>query len=354
MAGDAGIGTQTYVRENGFGRVGRIPTPTGFSVGDINTYVVLPAAGSDALVLVDTGVRTDAAWDALERGLGEFGFAVEDLSLVILTHAHPDHCGQAMRIRQRAGCEVWIHEEAHRTLGRYDDPTEARRAIVEAQLASFGVPAEVRADGMGIGGSARGVDVVDPLEPDLLLKDGDRVEIPGFDLEVVHTPGHCPEEVVFWQPDSRVMFSGDHLLPEITPICLMNFPDEPGGERVSSLAQYQDSLDRAEALPARRAFPSHGDVIEDPRALIASYRLHTDKRKLQLSRQLAQGPGTVFELGQRMFRRVWREQLYLVLSEVIGHLDLLEREGRVAVQRGSDGVLRYSLCDGAPAEEEGP
>jgi hypothetical protein len=60
---------------------------------------------------------------------------------------------------------------------------------------------------------------------------------------------------------------------------------------------------------------------------------------------------TPFELGERMFRRVLRDQLYLVLSEVVGHLDLLEREGSVA-RREVDGAFRYAVT-GAGASSGG-
>ncbi|MFQ5699279.1 MAG: MBL fold metallo-hydrolase [Myxococcota bacterium] len=331
-------------RRHGFGRVARIPTPTGFSVGDINSYLVLPPPGSDALVLIDTGVRSEEAWSALSKGMAEFGFGVEEVTLLLLTHAHPDHCGQAARIRERAGCPIWVHEEAHRTLERYaGEPRPGRETAVRWQMARFGVPESLLGQG---GGASRLSEITDPPEPDRLLRDGDPIEIPGFDLQVVHTPGHCPEEVVFWQPDRRLMFSGDHLLPDITPVCLLQYPDEPGGERPSSLLEYQRSLDKVEVLPARRAFPSHGEVIDDTRALIASYRLHGAKRQLKLARLLERhGPQTPFELGSRLFARVIEDQLHLVLSEVVGHLDVLEHAGHVVAERehGDGEVVRYRL-----------
>ena len=83
---------RSYVDEHGFGRVARVPTPTGYAVGDINTYLVLPEPGDDTLVLIDTGVGDDRAWSTLSEGFKHFGFAIEDLSLLVLTHAHRDQC----------------------------------------------------------------------------------------------------------------------------------------------------------------------------------------------------------------------------------------------------------------------
>jgi glyoxylase-like metal-dependent hydrolase (beta-lactamase superfamily II) len=339
----------SFVQRHRFERIGRIPTPTPFAVGDINTYLILPEPGSEELVLVDTGVKSDAAWAALTGGLKEFGFGPADVTLVILTHAHPDHCGQAARVRREAGCEVWIHEDAGETLARYGgDPEPSRADRVAREYARWGVERELSTGSTAPPGAH---DIVEPFEPDRWFRDGDRVEISGFDLDVVHTPGHCPEQVVFWQADARQMLSGDHLLPDITPVSLLHLPEADDALRSRTMVQFLESLGRAEQLPARRAFPSHGDVIHDHRALIASYRLHHQKRMLQVARLLRDGELTPAEIGRRMFRRVWREQVYLVLSEVIGHLDLLEAEGHVEPFE-RDGVVRYRLLsEPNPAQE---
>jgi glyoxylase-like metal-dependent hydrolase (beta-lactamase superfamily II) len=335
-----------YAEEHRFGPVCRIPTPTPYpGLGDINSYLILPGRGSGP-VLIDTGVRSDLAWDALRSGLREFGLQVSDLELVLLTHAHPDHCGQGARIAEAAGCQLWIHEDAFRTLARYGaglDPEHLAHS--ERLMRRFGVPDAQLEAGLRMSRSGS-LDLFEPFEAGRLLRDGDRIEIPGFPLEVVHTPGHCPEELIYWQPDQRLIFSGDHLLPDITPICLMHVPQSPGEARISTLLQYRTSLEKAEALDAATTFPSHGDLIDDHRALCRSYRLHMEKRTLKLARLLKEGgEATVFELGCRMFPHVWREQLFLVLSETIGHLDLLESERRIAL-REEGGALRYRLLEG--------
>jgi len=63
----------------------------------------------DGIVLVDTGMHQRGAVHDLERALDRTGHRVEDIRLIVITHAHIDHCGQAPPIAARAGCEVWIH-----------------------------------------------------------------------------------------------------------------------------------------------------------------------------------------------------------------------------------------------------
>ena len=322
------------------GRIARIPTPTGFPVGDINTYLILPEAGSDELVLVDTGVRSDPSWEALRTGLASVGRRVEDITRVLLTHAHPDHFGHAARIARTAGCEVWAHELAQDAIDRYagDAPPE-RLDRVRGFLCWLGVPEERAERAFGPPG---GTTTVEHLVPDVTFADGAHIEVPGLPLEVFHTPGHCPEEVVFWNADSGAMFSGDHLLPDITPVCLFDVPEAPGGERVHTLVQYLGSLDKVEPLRVRRLLPSHGDTLTSHTDLLARYRLATETRALKIARMLAKDTSTPFELAVHMFPKVWDAQLHLVLSEVLGHLDLLVERGNASL-RDESGVARYEF-----------
>ena len=63
----------------------------------------------DGIVLVDTGMHDRGSMANLERALDQSGHRIEDVKLVVVTHAHIDHCGQAPPIAERAGCEVWMH-----------------------------------------------------------------------------------------------------------------------------------------------------------------------------------------------------------------------------------------------------
>jgi len=330
------------------GRIVRLPTPTGFPVGDIDSYVLLPETPDAGVVLVDTGVHTAAAWDALGAGLAELGRRVEDVRLVLLTHAHPDHFGQAARIVRHAGCPVWAHRDTPAAIAHYARPTPPDRLeVVRAFLRRLGVPGPRAEEAFGPPG---GREIVEDVVVDRLLDHGDRLDLaealPGFDggfvLDVVHTPGHCADLVCYWHADSGSILAGDHLLPDITPVCLLDVPETPDGERRSTLAQFHASIDRVEPLPVRQLLPSHGDVLPSHRRLISDYRLHTRQRMLKMARMLARNEATPYDLGRSMFPKVYDAQLHLVLSEVMGHLDLLESEGHVACEL-RDGAVRYRV-----------
>ena len=108
------------------------------------------------------------------------------------------------------------------------------------------------------------------------LADGEQVDTGSGPLEVVHTPGHSPDHVVFWHAASRTAFVGDLLVQGSTVV----IPASHGG----SLTAYLASLERLAALAPVRALPGHGPVIDDPLALIAHYLAHRRLREQQIRR----------------------------------------------------------------------
>jgi glyoxylase-like metal-dependent hydrolase (beta-lactamase superfamily II) len=319
-----------YAERNRFGRIGRIPTPTPFPVGDINTYLVFPAAGASSLTLIDTGVKSPEAFEALQHGFKAFGWTLEQLEQILITHAHMDHYGQARRIRDRSGATVYAPSSEAVRMRTHWSPTAERTEAVLAWFRGWGVPEEVaRSDG-GMAELAQRLQ--DPIEPDVLMEDGDRVTLGDLTLEVISTPGHCDGHVVFYERELRILFSGDHLLTDITPVPLLVLPEKPHQPRPKSLIRFMESLERVETLDCDLTLPAHGDAIADHRKLIAGYRLHHDRRALQMVRKLREAALTPFELAVRLFPRHYRGQIFLVMSEVIGHLDVLVARGVVELE----------------------
>ena len=84
----------------------RVVLPTPFPVGPVNVWVLR----GDPLTLVDAGPRTPEALTTLEAGVASLGLRLEDVQLLVLTHQHHDHVGQAAELRRRSGCAVAAHE----------------------------------------------------------------------------------------------------------------------------------------------------------------------------------------------------------------------------------------------------
>ena len=98
-------------------------------------------AAGDGIVLVDCGMDEPGSMRHLERALEQVGLRLEHVRLLVCTHAHIDHCGQAAAIQARTGCPLWIHPRHEHLTARADDPDAALARRIEIARQS-GVPEE--------------------------------------------------------------------------------------------------------------------------------------------------------------------------------------------------------------------
>lgn len=148
-------------------------------------------------------------------------------------------------------------------------------------------------------------------------------------------------DTVFWDAEHEFAFVGDHLLPHISSNPLISRPLDGSPGRSRSLVAYLDSLAKTRELPEGAILlPGHGEPIDDHRALIDTRLASTTRRKEKILRLLADGPRSGYELAQSMWGNIAVTQAFLTLSEIIGHTDLLEDEGRVR-EVDDGGVIRF-------------
>ena len=220
---------------------------------------------SGGVYIIDVGWNTDDAYGALVGGLGTAGFAITDVKGMLVTHIHPDHYGLAGRVREASGAWVALHPaDAKLIQDRYDEP-EHLLGRVSSFLRRLGAPeAEVAAlttSAMPVRG------YVDVARPDILLEDGDRAEVPGWDLHAIWTPGHSPGHLCFWEGERRLFLSGDHVLPRITP----NVPFHPQSES-DPLGDFLTSLAKIEHYNAHEVLPAHEHRFVGLGARVANQR----------------------------------------------------------------------------------
>jgi glyoxylase-like metal-dependent hydrolase (beta-lactamase superfamily II) len=241
----------------------------------------------DGIVLFDTGIYDDRALEQLERALGQAGFGVEDVKLLVCTHAHSDHYGMAGPIIDRAGCELWMHPNHAHMSRAAADPEKALERRIEV-AAQSGVPleplrrwAEQRKD--------QNPGIARVVEPDRDLVGGTEVETDIGSWSVHETPGHAPSHVVLFEPERRLLISGDHLLGRVSLYFDYGWTPDP-------VAEFLGSLNVVELLGARLCLPGHGRPFADVQAHIEANRGEIEQRLERLHEGLADGEATAFEL----------------------------------------------------------
>ncbi len=308
-------------------RIHRIAVPTPFPVGPVNVYLIEAERGGRPL-LIDAGLASAEAVLALESGLAERGFAPRDIGAIILTHHHVDHAGGARRLQRLCGARVFAHPLDHHWLAR-----DGRHPAVEKALAEAGLPREAleRLDSL----YEEIVSYHEPLEVMEPLANGDVVPSGIGGLRVTETPGHTQGSLCL-QAEDGTLFSGDTVLERITPNAIL---DGAGEGRFRALPVYIRSLVRLSQLRLGPILPGHGDPFPKLEPVLAKAYARYRERGERILELLRPRPATVAEIGEALFGSSRPDQLFLVISEVYGNLDLLEEHGAVEVV--AEHPLRY-------------
>ncbi|PZN07906.1 MAG: Zn-dependent hydrolase, partial [Bacillota bacterium] len=325
-------------------------------LGHVNVYAVLGAVPT----LVDVGPATGEAWEALTRGLAHHGLEPDDFAQVVITHTHADHFTQLPRFLAAAGGGggragrsrplLAAHRWGARSFRGGDDPGRVdffRRFALMA-----GVP-ETELQGMLH--VLAGLLALEPrVAVDRWLDDGDVIAMGDDRWRVLHTPGHAQSQICLYRERDGVLISSDHLLPAISSNALAEPPplDEKGRpariEPPRSLLDYRASLGRVRSLPASLCLPGHGEPFRDHRSLVDERLAAMEVRAAQIADALAElgGTATLYDVAVHLFGRGEPGHLMLALSEVNGHVEWMEAEGRIRRRPGGRGgeVALFALA----------
>lgn len=247
------------------------------------TYLV----GDESPVLIDAGVgeadHVNALAEAVPAGPRQ----------VLVTHAHPDHA---------AGAETLAARWPRMRLAKYPWPEKDAAYRVAWQP----------------------------------LTDGETIDLPGGQLEVIHTPGHSPDHVALWDKASATVFTGDLVVLGSSVVILAS----SGGD----LRDYLASLRRVLALEPKRLLPAHGPAVDDPAALIHQYLEHRQQREQQVLEALHDGHHTIDAMVAQIYRGLAVDLVPMARESVLAHLMKLERDGEIG--RAADGADSWMVQAG--------
>jgi glyoxylase-like metal-dependent hydrolase (beta-lactamase superfamily II) len=329
--------------------ISRIPLPIGVnSIESVNAYVL---ADGDRATLVDCGLwRPDPDDDgirALESGLNAAGYTVRDISRIVITHAHIDHYGLAGRLMELSGAELWMHTMTDLDCEKYRHPDTAR-ARRRDTYADHGVsPDEIDriADTLG-----RWMPYLHSVvEASRRLRGGETIPVGNRLVEVVHTPGHSLGHVCLWSPSDGALFSGDHLLPGVTPPVTFE-----RGFDADPLRSYIDSLHRVAALDPAVVLPGHGPPFREGARRAEAIARNKRRRMEKILGMIEARPCTVTDIADELVAKaVLHFQRNLALSETLAHIAYLRWSGRVERRMRPDGVYEWYATPGRDGDRAG-
>ncbi len=296
--------------------VGRViaENPSKFTYKGTGTYIIGRYGGD--VVVIDPGPQIDAHRDALQRALA--GSTVRG---IVVTHCHSDHVPLSYWLREATGAPTFAFGSHPRpALAEVFDDDPAADDPTEAETTNK----------LGDGEEREHTDF--DFVPDVAVHDGERfLEVDGWSLTAVHTPGHTSNHLCVHLDAENALFTGDHIMGWSTTV--VSPPD-------GNMADYMESVRKLIARNDAVLYPTHGNPVRDPAPFLAAYLEHRIERETQILALLAKGPSTIREMVEVLYANVRRELHKPARRSVLSHMLKLRDEGRVAVVDGAPVSMR--------------
>ena len=265
------------------------PNPSPMTYRGTNTYLL----GSSDLAVIDPGPVSEphlaAILAAVQPG--------QKITHIIVTHSHMDHSPLAPALSKATGAPVYAF-----------GGSDAGRTAVMARLAAE-----------GLAGGGEGVDA--GFTPGITVADGELIRGHGWELEVIHTPGHMGNHIALAWGDA--CFTADHVMGWASS--LVSPPD-------GDLTDFMASCRRLEERDWRVFHPGHGAPVTDPAGRLAWLISHRESREAAILQVLAEAPATARTLAEQIYSETPRSLLKAAERNVFAHLVDLTGRGLAAPQ----------------------
>ncbi len=336
MDSEGVIGLTTEIVKNVVSGIYQCSLPTGFPIGDVHVYLI---TDQDGLTLVDAGAHRDDGNVKLQQAIADLGYQISDVHTIILTHGHADHVGNVNTLTKLSGARVVGHELTQTWLSPTDEWLQKEDQFFHRLYAESGLSEEEQM----ILRKERQMfhSVVPAYDLDDQLKEGEKIG----DFTVLFTPGHSNSSIALYREKDHVLIAGDVLIDHVSSNAFVE-PDPLTFTRIPSVKLFHDTFHSLLDLKLNQVLSGHGIVISDPHALIRLRLEMQTKRVAQLIDQIKEGHHSVRQLAQALFPGRMKE-LMLIVSEIVGHLDLAIERGLVKQAVDDHGMIRYEIASNA-------
>lgn len=326
-------------------QVFRVPLPMpGDGLHAVNVFII-PA--DDGVTLIDSGWHRRESRQALEDGLRHLGRSLTDVREFLVTHMHPDHYQQAAFIARDIGATVALGQGEAENLSRTREALSGDRDRLAPRLELLirtGTPVtdELR---VPPGGNLPATAVQGFRDPDEWLQADEIREAGPLRLRMIPTPGHTHGHMTFHDEGAALIFTGDHVLSQITPS--IGVESAPGDY---PLKDFMDSLRLVRSRPDGLLLPAHGPVRQSAHERVDELLSHHEVRLDDSRRAVVGGARTVYEVARELswtYNELTLDDLnvanqVMAIQETEAHLRLLVLTGKlVSVERDGE-ATKYS------------
>ncbi|MEK7354513.1 MAG: MBL fold metallo-hydrolase [Chloroflexota bacterium] len=318
----------------------KVPIPNN-PLGNTNSYLL---KGDDGYLIIDPGMNHDESFAALGKELTAIGVAFEEITRILATHSHGDHYGLAGRIKKLSNATIIVHQTARDNMQFMAQHRQGRGEEMEKWLLLNGVPKSDPAElQRGPGGAQRGgpqgggprpPQFPEPTMPDVLLQGGETINVGSFSLEVLFTPGHDPGHICLYESTHKILFSGDHVLPGITPSVGLQTDSA-----LNPLGNFLNSLNAVKHLDVTLVLPAHEQTFTDLKGRVDEIIAHHAHRDAEIMAAMNGEARTAYEistvitwmpsLGGKKFAELGPWDKRMAVMETLAHLKVMKDSGKV-------------------------
>ena len=311
-------------------------------LGYVNIYLI---QGDIGCLLVDTGWDSEPAFNSLEEQLAEVGTHFEDISQIVATHIHPDHYTLAGRLKQLSPAKIAMHYLERDLVEPYSDMPKLMQQGIEWMQIN-GLPADELSQVINQmrATNPEMMKFTPLLLPDTTLQGGEVISAGSFNFKVLWTPGHSPGHICLYEPIKKILISGDHILPTITPVIELH---PKSGD--NPLDDYIASLNAVKPLDVNLVLPGHGKPFNGLQPRIEEIIQHHKQRNSAILETMGAEPKTAYQIANEITWMPERGGVSLqdlapgdkimAVSETLAHLESMRFGG--AVDKFHKGSIIY-------------
>jgi glyoxylase-like metal-dependent hydrolase (beta-lactamase superfamily II) len=301
-------------------RLYRIEVPLPNSpLKELNSYVI---KADDRNLIIDTGFNRDVCFEAMQKGLSALDIDLSKTDFMI-THMHADHSGLVARLATKTSTIYFSRIDAR----VFDKDNNWQDMIDYAQINGFPDDELMKAlqNHPGYKYSPKTIPKFNLIDDDNVIEIGD------YRLKCILTPGHTEGHICLYDEDKQLLFSGDHILYNITPHI------ESWAYRINSLKNYIESLNKVYDLPVDIVLPGHRNFFTDLKARIDELKDHHQLR----AEEVLNAASMTWDIDCESWADFPVAQKWFATGEAIAHLRYLESEGRIKRNTSQD-IVTFS------------
>lgn len=288
--------------------------------GKVNIYLLV----GPEITLIDAGENTEGCYEQLVEALAALNLSISDIKKVILTHLHEDHSGLIYKIMTQSNALLYVNAKAKYSFIETDEEPHSE---YDRQLKYM--TACYARWGTGPPKKLWGRFYPQPIPSDriIYLKENDYVFAGDTEYQVIETPGHTQLDICLYNEAREDFFSGDLILPKISPVAYVEAPFPGEVDRADSLIQYMNSLKKVPTSANLVIYPGHGDKFVGSEAWIKTRLLKVESKCARILNVIKEQKSvTVNEICESMYSEHYKKIPYTILSDIVSHLELMEKE----------------------------